>query len=301
MPGLIPPFAPVAQVETLTSVRLDESTDQKIQINFNVTLHMLPCRFASVDIADIMGTHLQNVSTNLIKTRISAAGVPIGKAAPKPRVVSHAVARTENAPKVRSRCIRPPPPLRHRCALLLRACQTRQVPLELRRPCDQNRLPPAPTPAHRTHRRPGPPPASTRTCQSPHAPYNFQPIGAQYCHAPLPHLSHPHFTHQPPHTPDPSPPRTREAGHRTQRCAAPAARRQPVLFPASLTQPPPSPPQVSPELDEEDLHGAVTDHKLVLVNFYAPWCPWSRRLQPVRGARRLWGGGEKEDGSGGIG
>lgn len=88
-------------------MRLDESTDQKIQINFNVTLHHLPCRFSSVDIADIMGTHLQNVSTNLIKTRISAAGVPIGKAAPQAKSVSHAVAYSENAPTVSSGCMRP--------------------------------------------------------------------------------------------------------------------------------------------------------------------------------------------------
>jgi len=122
-------------------VRLDESTEKKIQINFNVTLHNLPCRYASVDIADIMGTHLQNVSTNLLKTRLDGAGAIMGKAAPKPRAVSHAVARAEDVDTIA---------------------------------------------------------------------------------------------------------------------------------------------QVVPELDVDGLKTAVVKHKLVLVNFYAPWCPWSRRLMPVR-------------------
>ena len=52
-------FSQYLTVETSTSVRLDESQEKKIQINFNVTLHHLPCRFASVDISDVMGTHLQ--------------------------------------------------------------------------------------------------------------------------------------------------------------------------------------------------------------------------------------------------
>jgi len=35
-----------------------------------VTLYHLPCRFATLDIVDVMGTHFQNVSTNIIKTRV---------------------------------------------------------------------------------------------------------------------------------------------------------------------------------------------------------------------------------------
>ena len=113
-PSILKPVACAClQVETLTSVRLDESTDKKIQINFNVTLFHLPCRFASVDIADVMGTHLQNVSTNLIKTRIDGNGAAMGKAAPKPRSMSHAFARTANVPTVR---------LLHRASSHLRGC-----------------------------------------------------------------------------------------------------------------------------------------------------------------------------------
>ena len=49
---------------------LDASQEKKLQLNFNVTLYHLPCRFATLDIVDVMGTHFQNVSTNIIKTRV---------------------------------------------------------------------------------------------------------------------------------------------------------------------------------------------------------------------------------------
>ena len=61
-------------VDTKTAIVLDKSLESKLQINFNVTLHALACRYASLDIADVMGTHLQNVTSNIIKTRIDRDG-----------------------------------------------------------------------------------------------------------------------------------------------------------------------------------------------------------------------------------
>ena len=60
---------------------LDSSDEKKLQLNFNVTLHHLPCRFASLDIVDVMGTHLQNVSANILKTRLDASGTAVIAAA----------------------------------------------------------------------------------------------------------------------------------------------------------------------------------------------------------------------------
>lgn len=73
-------FLAYLAVETTTSIVLDSSDEQKLQLNFNVTLHHLPCRFASLDIVDIMGTHLQNVSANILKTRVDASGSILGHA-----------------------------------------------------------------------------------------------------------------------------------------------------------------------------------------------------------------------------
>ena len=135
-------FSQYLTLTTQTSIMLDVSDEKKLQLNFNVTLYHLPCRFVSLDIADVMGTHLQNVSSNILKTRVDAAGNILGHAPSVARAVKHA--------------------------------------------------------------------------------------------APLA-----------PHTDS-----------------------------ADV-------PKLSPELDMPKFLEAVKQRQLVLVNFYAPWCPWSRRLQPV--------------------
>ena len=45
-------FLAYLSVDTTTSIVLDSSDEKKLQLNFNVTLHHLPCAFASLDIVD---------------------------------------------------------------------------------------------------------------------------------------------------------------------------------------------------------------------------------------------------------
>ena len=85
---------------TATSIVLDSSDEKKLPLNFNVTLHNLPCRFVSLDIVDAMGSHLQNVSSNIIKTRVAetASGTPRvlgfgGAGAADSRELKHAESR----------------------------------------------------------------------------------------------------------------------------------------------------------------------------------------------------------------
>lgn len=135
-------FSQYLTLTTQTSIVLDSSDEKKLQLNFNVTLYHLPCRFASLDIADVMGTHLQNVSSNILKTRVDASGAILGHAPSVAKEVKHS---------------------------------------------------------------------------APLAPVHDNPDA----------------------------------------------------------------PKLAPEIDMPKFLAMVKERKLVMVNFYAPWCPWSRRLQPV--------------------
>lgn len=53
----------------------------QLRINFNITLLDLPCRFAVVDILDVLGTNRMNVSKNIEKVRgpPSSAGCAVAR------------------------------------------------------------------------------------------------------------------------------------------------------------------------------------------------------------------------------
>lgn len=58
-----------------TSITLDENTQPQIRLNFNITLTDLPCDYVSVDVWDSLGTNRQNVTKNVDKWQLDAAGV----------------------------------------------------------------------------------------------------------------------------------------------------------------------------------------------------------------------------------
>ena len=70
----------LSSTTTQTRLELDVDTSESLLITFNITMQRLPCRFASLDIVDVMGTHLQNVSANILKMRVNAAGTIVGQA-----------------------------------------------------------------------------------------------------------------------------------------------------------------------------------------------------------------------------
>ncbi|KAG8464048.1 hypothetical protein KFE25_000216 [Diacronema lutheri] len=74
----------------VTTIVLDRSDDKRLQINFNVTLPHLACRFASVDVSDVMGTQILNVSRSIQKAHIDGDGRFVGLVEDRPRELVYA-------------------------------------------------------------------------------------------------------------------------------------------------------------------------------------------------------------------
>ena len=58
----------------MTEIGLDENMDQKLELHFNITLLDLECDLVSVDVWDMLGTNLQNVTKNVEKWQTDAFG-----------------------------------------------------------------------------------------------------------------------------------------------------------------------------------------------------------------------------------
>eukprot|EP00164_Ancoracysta_twista_P002154 GFYU01002843.1.p1 GENE.GFYU01002843.1~~GFYU01002843.1.p1 ORF type:complete len:476 (+),score=158.73 GFYU01002843.1:50-1477(+) len=61
-------------VNTTTRVVFEEREDEDLQINFNITLPKLACRYAGVDVADHFGVHHMNITKDIKKTRLDYLG-----------------------------------------------------------------------------------------------------------------------------------------------------------------------------------------------------------------------------------
>jgi len=59
---------------------IDESkTEEKLQINFDVTMPVMPCELLSFDAQDVMGSHEVDAHGNLFKERLTSKGDVIGR------------------------------------------------------------------------------------------------------------------------------------------------------------------------------------------------------------------------------
>lgn len=55
-------------VETKTDMLVDIShTDDKLEINIDITFPRFPCEILSLDVQDVMGTHHMNIEGGIVK------------------------------------------------------------------------------------------------------------------------------------------------------------------------------------------------------------------------------------------
>jgi len=57
-----------------TSIELDDNAEKKLLISFNISLPHVPCHVASVDVKDVLGTRIANVTQNVFKYQLDAHG-----------------------------------------------------------------------------------------------------------------------------------------------------------------------------------------------------------------------------------
>ena len=64
-------IASYMSMTTTTDVALDDNAEVHMRLFFNITMERLPCQFASVDLHDVMGTSLTNVTKDILKFRVA--------------------------------------------------------------------------------------------------------------------------------------------------------------------------------------------------------------------------------------
>ena len=83
-------IAEYMSMTTTSDVALDDTGDVHMRLFFNITMERLPCQFATVDLADAMGTSLTNVTAEIIKFRTATeAGAKQEFYVEEPRAVKH--------------------------------------------------------------------------------------------------------------------------------------------------------------------------------------------------------------------
>jgi len=65
-------IATYLKMTTTTDVALDDTGDVHMRLFFNITMERLPCQFASIDLFDVMGTSITNISADVTKFRVAA-------------------------------------------------------------------------------------------------------------------------------------------------------------------------------------------------------------------------------------
>jgi len=59
-------------VTSTTDLVVDELVDETLRVNFNVTLHQVPCEFLSVDVSDMTGAATHDIRKDILKWRLDS-------------------------------------------------------------------------------------------------------------------------------------------------------------------------------------------------------------------------------------
>ncbi|GBE83107.1 endoplasmic reticulum-derived transport vesicle ERV46 [Sparassis latifolia] len=63
-----------------TSIVVDRSRGERLTVNMNVSFPRVPCYLLSLDVMDVSGDLQTDISHNILKTRLTSAGVPVPNA-----------------------------------------------------------------------------------------------------------------------------------------------------------------------------------------------------------------------------
>ena len=67
---IISEFSAYLTVRTLSEVQMSDNMDAQVRINVNISMPLLPCQFASLDVKDVIGTNKMNITTNIRKWKL---------------------------------------------------------------------------------------------------------------------------------------------------------------------------------------------------------------------------------------
>ncbi|CCM04126.1 uncharacterized protein FIBRA_06287 [Fibroporia radiculosa] len=70
-------FLDYRQVKIDTSVVVDKSRGEKLNVRMNVTFPRVPCYLLSLDVMDISGESQADITHNILKTRLNEKGIPL--------------------------------------------------------------------------------------------------------------------------------------------------------------------------------------------------------------------------------
>jgi hypothetical protein len=70
-------FMDYRQVNIDTSLVVDKSRGERLTVQMNVTFPRVPCYLLSLDVIDISGETQQDITHNILKTRLTDTGVPV--------------------------------------------------------------------------------------------------------------------------------------------------------------------------------------------------------------------------------